>query len=261
MVAKARSEITGIPIISFLNRSYMPKGLATIYNLIQTRGIGLLCRLIYRKWLPDIVFSHGYHNPHLCLKDYSPLQFYKNKKVFLLVRDPRDVLVSNYFYQKHRHQLFHGTPHEFLYCYPKQQADNPKRPRYGLDAIINYMNAWVSCQNIFQDIYIAYYEEFKKDTRHELSKLCNYLELPTTDTLIDQVVEYGSFENMRHLEVSRALDWHGLTPPSNMSGESGMKVRKGRVGGYNELFSQEDIEYMNKKIATELHPFFEKYVT
>lgn len=93
---------------------------------------------------PFLRVGHGYQNAGISQGDDFPQGYYTGKKVILMVRDPRDVVVSHYYHEKYHYNCFDGSISEFIrYKYDKNQPDSGKRKaRFGIIPIINYMNAW-----------------------------------------------------------------------------------------------------------------------
>lgn len=239
MVAKIYSELTDNPISTILNDEH-PK----YHNIFSGQK------------MPHVFFSHGHHNGKICQGGYFPKAYYQNKRVFLLVRDPRDVVVSHYYYEKWHYEAFSSNLSDFL-RYPFQSVGwKSRKSRYGIRPIINYMNAWAANISLFKDIYVAHYEDFKEDVDNQLRILVDYIGINPGDDVLAEAIDYGSFDNMRKLEQTGSLDWHGLEGSED---ERGLKVRKGIVGGSKEELNRSDIEFVNKEISDNLDSFFERY--
>lgn len=206
--------------------------------------------------LPFVSFSHGHNNFEICKGNTFPSEFYRGKRVVLLVRDPRDTIISNYYYQKWHHELFDGTVTDFIH-YPYQMADD-KASRYGIAPMINYMNAWIDNQPLFDDLYVLQYEDMKADIEATLVQYFEHIAMPMSQQLLDDTVAYGSFDNMRKLEESNELGWYAL---GGAGSEKGFKTRKGKSGDYRQELSIEDIKFIDDYITTHLSPRFNSYHT
>lgn len=204
--------------------------------------------------LPYIAFSHGKDNFEICKAEGFPSEFYRDRRIVLLVRDPRDTIISNYYYQKWHHQLFDGTLTEFIH-FPYQTATD-KGSRYGIAPIINYMNAWIENRALFKQIHIIQYEQMKKDTPSTLASYLAYVGFPMSQELLDEVIVYGHFDNMRKLEMSNELDWYGL---GGADSDKGLKTRKGKSGSYHDEFTPDDLVFVNEYIQQHLNPYYDDY--
>lgn len=208
-----------------------------------------------KRSLPSLIFGHGHKNGKMCQNNFFPKLFYWKEKIILLVRDPRDVLVSHYYYQKYNHNLFSGSISNFIRYDNSDNSIQGKQARYGVRAIINYMNTWVDNKNIFKNIKIIYFEDLKKDIFKEVKDICRFAGIECSDEIINKAIEYSSFENMRKIEESGELNWHGLPNPKD---KRGLKTRKGKVGGYKDEVSEDDQLFISEKLQ-ELDDEFNRY--
>jgi len=78
------------------------------------------------------------------------------------------------------------------------------------------------------------------------------------DDAIEAAVSTGEFSKMKKLEETDALKNERLKPPEDGDPE-GFKVRKGKVGGYREYFTEDDKEYVDTFLRDELDDFFGCY--
>ena len=199
--------------------------------------------------LPVINFSHD-DFPHL--KPYTDLQedkaMYKHKTVVLLVRDPRDVLVSYYFQYTKRGDKerandagFNGTLSDFI--------------RYeigGSRSLVGFYNIWARNREVPKRFLLLRYEDFQANVRKEFVKLIKFLGLPDLgQAAIDDAVSFGSFDNLRRLEETNALKSFRLEPPKDGDRE-GYKIRRGVVGGYTDYLNEEDIAFIERFLDAEL---------
>jgi hypothetical protein len=68
-------------------------------------------------------------------------------------------------------------------------------------------------------------------------------------------VEWGSFENLRKLETSGFFKRGGMTL-RDPSDENSFKVRRGKVGGYRDYFTPEQVAELEALVAEKLSPVF-----
>lgn len=237
MMAKTYSELTGEKISDTLN-----KNLKFYKNRFNN------------KKLPYIEFGHGYKNAEICLGNYFPSNYYKNKKIILLVRDPRDIIISLFYHDKYFYDNFDGELNDFVTFNNEKNAYNSKSKRYGINAIINYLNAWIENKKYFKDFKIIFYENMKINTKFELENIFNFLKIEYDDLFIEKIISFGSFENMKKYEKTDELNWYGLKGSG-----AGAKIRKGKVGGYKNELNQKNIEFLNNSIKTNLNPFLKDF--
>jgi Sulfotransferase domain len=179
---------------------------------------------------------------------------YREKKVILLVRDPRDVVVSYYFWVTHGREVdwplepFRGNIDEFVHS-----------PIGGLRTVITFYNIWAHNRHVPREFMLVRYEEVRA---HAFAQMCRVLaflgETKPSVSHLEKVIEFGKFENMRGLEDENAP---GLTKPAHIrTGEyEAYKMRRGIVGGYVDYLRPKTIEEMDRIIAAELSEEFSFY--
>ena len=192
--------------------------------------------------LPRILVSHE-HEPHK-QKAWAKRQ-YRNKKVILLVRDPRDIIVSWYFQANKRNLKYSGDLPTFL---------DPADGR--IDRIVRYFNGWAEHRSVPRDFLLVRYEDLQADTVGELRRVFDFLGFPgISNDELQAAAAHGSFNNMRQLERENALNVRRLMPRDAQDEES-YKTRKGKVGGYADYLQDHEIRYLNSRIDGVLHDMF-----
>lgn len=176
--------------------------------------------------------------------DVKLLQDTFGRKILLLVRDPRDVIVSLYYHRRYRNQTFFGSLGDYL------QQDSGS-----IDTIIEFMNLHVRSRNKFKDLLIVKYEDLVQNPRITLEEVIRFVfGYEFKPHAISNAIEYCKFENMRKMEES-GQSHHSLTLVDPKDDRS-FKVRKGKIGGYKEELDEELLNFLNEKIKSELDPIF-----
>ncbi len=196
-------------------------------------------------------------DPHTKLPEDLPTskQQYRDSKVILLVRDPRDVLTSLYFQRKYREHLHKSTT---AITIPNETSvgDFLKLRQGGLETIIEYYNIWDQNKNIVERFMLLRYEDLHENTFEQLQRVFHFLDIQgIPNELVHAKIEYCSFDNMQAMERLNNMNSFRLRP-GNLENEESFKTRKGKVGGYKEYFDEVQIHYMNQMIANKLHPIF-----
>ena len=173
---------------------------------------------------------------------------YAGKKVIFLVRNPRDVVISYYFQASRRRDRFSGTPSEFL-----------RHPIGSLDTILAYYNVWAENRGAAGDFCLVKYEDLHADPKGQLARVLGALGRTPSPSVLAGAVEFASFDNMRALESKNAFGSARLRPADGADPES-FKTRKGKVGGYREYFSADDLEYLEARIGDKLSPYYAEYL-
>ena len=224
-------------------RMMLSKVLSEKFNIKKIK-LDLQYMTLFKKGAPNILISHGGS-----IKDNNKINFqkiFKNKKIIFLVRDPRDIVVSLYHGSRTRDKTYDGgNISTFI-------GDGNS----GFSKIINFMNAWANdLQNRNRDNYIIIkYENLKKDAARELRRIFNFMELDIEDHYLHEAVNYGSFDNMRKLEVQQEIKDYRMLP-GNLNDPNSFRTRKGKIGSHKEELSMEDIGYINQEMLN-LNPFF-----
>lgn len=196
--------------------------------------------------VPRIVVRHD-GDPQTCTpQEICPhRREFSGCRVMLLIRDPRDAVVSNYFQVTRRQHLFEGDISTFL-----------RWPRGSLDAMLRYYNVWAAERATPANFMLLRYEDLHRDSASELRRIAKFIGLGNVaDDAIARAVEHGSFGAMKRREATRGDFGTGLAPGQASDAES-FKTRKGKVGGYAEYLSPEDVEWLDERVAGGLDPWY-----
>ncbi len=179
--------------------------------------------------------------------------------VIFLYRDPRDCVVSRYFeITRRRIRPKTDNPNK---VYNSKLEDYIRRDdEYGIDAIIDYMNAWHHGRDCFKTFMSASYEDLHAHASDIVQKIVEFIEVDCSEDIVRKSVEYADFENMKKIEKSGKGNliqkYHGTFGERHKTSDpNSFRVRKGRIGGYVEHLSPSDIEYVNERVKR-LDEFF-----
>jgi hypothetical protein len=162
-----------------------------------------------------------------------------------LVRDPRDVVVSMYFERSRRERAYDGTLSRFLH-----------ERRGSLDTILAYYNVWAQSQAIPSELLIVRYEDLRRNTERELGRLLAFLGVRgVSEATVRDAVRFASFESMREMESSGSLESGRLRPRDPNDPES-FKTRRGKVGGFVDYLTPDEIADVERRIRAGLDPSF-----
>ena len=201
-------------------------------------------------------FSHGHLNARLCRDREFQTEHYANARVFLLARDPRDVLVSHYHYMRSHHHEFSGSIESFIHHPFREEDRDSPRARFGIEPILNFMNGWALNAPILRGFELHHYEDALVDPGAMLAKLLEMCRVDADGPLIADAVEYANIENMRRLEHSRELSWHGLRGSDTVQGR---KVRSAETGSHRRDLTPGQTRRVEAVIRERLHPMFARY--
>ena len=142
-------------------------------------------RELMRTPRPRIIKSHQYFDP-------------RYPRVIYIVRDPRDVVVSQYHFQRKRHVVADQFPlSEYVSRFVAGQTSF-----YGSWG--EHAASWLATRYGRAGFLLLRYEDMVEDTARELTKIASFLGVSATPETIAQAVERSSADRMRTLEKSQA---------------------------------------------------------
>jgi hypothetical protein len=137
---------------------------------------------------PRVLKSHEYFDP-------------RYKQVIYIVRDPRDVVVSYYFFHLKRGLIEQGvTWGQYVREFIAGELDS-----YG--SWCENVVTWLAARGNGQRFLLLRYEDMLERTENELAKIALFLGLPQSPERIRKAVELSSAERMRSLEQKEANLW------------------------------------------------------
>jgi len=229
-----------------------------IYRLPESTLIGFDNFHSMNPEIPRMFFTHdNYIGDYSGHKD-SKVDFY-DKKVVLMVRDPRDVAVSQFFQWKYRMK----TNKKAINQYPEHGADVSifdfvVKPDSGLMKVIAFLNLWAKEAPRIEDFFLLRYEDLKARPEEVLRQLADFMNIPANAAQISDAVEFASYDNMKKMEEKKTF-WlsGGRMAPGDRSNPNSYKVRRGKVGGYRDYFEDHQVEAIDRLTAENLSPFYQ----
>jgi hypothetical protein len=199
-------------------------------------------RVMFDQLNTRLEYTHGEGGAgHQGATHLQEMQFFdkwlKRKRLIFLYRDPRDTVVSGYFHARYRLQNFSGELPQFL-----------RDPRHGLEKVCHFNLGWMERGLGEPNFYSLSYEALSADTAGQMMRCMDFLGRPVDPLTMQAVVRECSFENMQRAEGAlKYKDAYGqLLAPVDPSNPDSFKVRKGKVGGFRESFSEQDLAYCDE---------------
>ncbi len=192
--------------------------------------------------IPSIYYSHD-DRPHRKKRlqiESNKKRFY-NKSVIFLYRDPRAVAVSQYYSLKERTLInpYKGSLSEFI-----------RDEEYGPANYIHYLNIWMKEKSKFKNILFLSYEELSLDTKKSLSAVMNILGFNVGNDTLNIAINKSDFKQMQKLEEKEKNNH--VIARKNEKKPNSAKMRKGKIDGYREELSEEDLTFLNELISERL---------
>jgi sulfotransferase family protein len=194
---------------------------------------------------PRVIFSHdrfehstkGNRWDRLRGKYLVPKRELRRAKIILLVRDPRDCFVSLYL------QMTRRDPGADAAFKQKSVSELLRDDRFGIRGIVHVMNDWLDEFSGRKDFTMIRYEALRASPAEHFRNLLAVVGETTLNmSIFQEALEFSRFENMQQLEAAGVFDSKILHPGDVRDPES-FKVRRGKVGGFREYLSPEDLEY------------------
>lgn len=137
---------------------------------------------------PRIIKSHQYFDP-------------RYKRVILVVRDPRDVALSQYYFHRKRTLIGDDYPIE-RFVRRFVAGETSPYASWGENVA-----GWLATRYQTPGFLLLRYEDMIADTTRELAKVASFLELVSSAERLATAIERSSAQRMRQLEQKQALKW------------------------------------------------------
>lgn len=161
-------------------------------------------------------------------------------KVVLMIRDPRDILVSSYFSSAFSHQEPDRSGDKYERFIHKRQETTQSIDEFVKKQSETLLKYFIRYEELLvkrhPDIYVAFYEEMVMDFDQWLDRMLKYLDLRVSDQLLGRIKN----ENQKLKPKQENVQKH---------------IRKGQPGDYKDKLQHETIHYLNEKF----HWFLQKY--
>ncbi|MEI7597813.1 MAG: sulfotransferase domain-containing protein [Aestuariivirga sp.] len=210
-----------------------------------------------RPGVPVLFFTHDNY-----LKDFlghdRKAEIYGALPTVLLVRDPRDTAVSQFFQWKHRMLARKKVINDYPLADETSVHDFITGQQAGLPKIIDFMNDWAAAAPKMQKFLVVRYEDLRADTKAQLRRVLEFFGEHPTDAELEDAVTFASMDNMRRMEVENAQKTgaHRSMKPGNADDPSSFKVRRGKVGGWTDYVTEEQADAIDRYVAETLSPVF-----
>lgn len=165
------------------------------------------------------------------IKSHEPFDA-RYPRVIYIVRDPRDVAVSRYYFTLKWRGFQDGYPFEDFV-----------RDRFlvARNAVLNtgpwadHVIGWLAARAGQDSFLLVRYEDLKADTAKELYRIAHLLGIEADAKRIDRAIEMSSLQKMRSLDKSEPLKW------LKGSRDDVPFIREGRSGGWRSVLPQQAV--------------------
>ncbi|WP_426957058.1 sulfotransferase domain-containing protein [Muricoccus radiodurans] len=197
--------------------------------------------------LPEITYSHNGANFLDAILPESRVlasaRLWEDRDVLLIVREPKDTLTSAFFHARHRSKSFDGSISVFI-----------RDPATGIDKLLAAYGRWHREQHRAASFTVISYEAMHQRAEEALTVSLRALGVPEPNAArVADAVEFARFDKMRAYEAG---NYFGSGRLHNEGGDPrAAKVRLGVVGGHRSHLSDDDIAFLEQRIAEAGYPF------
>ncbi len=186
----------------------------------------------------------------------APAPELADKAVVFIARHPLDILVSLYFHVK-KHAL---RERKLINDWPLDLSGVSMmqfmlESNWGLRPLIRFYNDCMRQHRALNRSMILSYEQMRGDPVTSLMAIAELAGAPVTGEEAREATEFTSFENLRKAELENRFNTTRLRAADPKDPNS-FKVRRGKVFGYRDHFSDSEIETLEAIIDGELDAEF-----
>jgi Sulfotransferase domain len=182
----------------------------------------------------------------------------RRKPIVFLARHPCDIGVS-WFFQFTRRQSTHKQ--ELINHFIDHPIDRRtvamwdfvRHSDIGVPFLIDYLNTWEKNVAHLPRAIVVRYEDLRAKPRETLRRIALLMGETFADAELEEAVAFGAFDNLKNLERQGFFRQGGLTLRNPKDPES-FKVRRAKVGGYRDYFTEPQVAELEDLVRTRLSP-------
>lgn len=157
------------------------------------------------------------------------------KRALYLVRDPRDVALSEYAFQKARGWV-DGEFHSYLVSFLRGEVN-------GFGSWQAHVRSWLDAADASpENVQVYRYDELRRETLTSLTSMLEFLNFPADSQKISDAIASNSLQQMKKKEE---------LSPQKVSKRDRF-VRSGSVGGWRENLNEGQVDLVNQYLGSEL---------
>jgi hypothetical protein len=182
----------------------------------------------------------------------------RHKAIVMLARNPCDIAVS-WFFQFTKRQSAHKQ--ELINHFIEHPIDRRtismwdfvRHSDIGVPFLIDYLNVWERNIEQLEHGVLVRYEDLRGQPAEILGRIISFVDQSFSAEDIDEAVRFGSFDNLRQLE-SQGFFRQGGLKRRDPDDPNAFKVRRGKVGGYRDYFTPEQVAELEALMTARLSP-------
>ena len=186
----------------------------------------------------------------------APAPQLTDKAVVFISRHPLDILVSLYFHIKkhalHERKLINDWPLDLTDVSMMQFM---LESNWGLRPLIHFYNNCMRQHRSLSRSMILSYETMRGEPIESLLAIAELADAPVSVAEAEEATTFSSFDNLRKAELENRFDTTRLRA-ADPNDPNSFKVRRGKVFGYRDHFSDSELQTLERIIENELDPDF-----
>jgi hypothetical protein len=212
--------------------------------------------------IPSVFCTNGYYSYQSIIaesldEDHGDPEI-RQKPVLFISRHPADLAVSWYFQFTKREseakvELINTELGRPIDRRSVSLQDFIFHSELGLSFMIEYLNAWKARVERLPEGHLTSYEAMRADPAVTLVRVLNFLGETCFEPAIDEAIRFTSFDNLKRLEVSGHFTRGGISRQQE-DDPNARKVRRGKIGGYRDYFTPEQLLRMDEMVNQKLDP-------
>mgnify|MGYP001551433426 FL=1 len=212
--------------------------------------------------IPRLAASNGYYSYEgiigEALAPGAPDSDLRHKPVLFIARHPCDIAVSWFFQftkrqSRHKQELINHFIDHPIDRRTIGMWDFVRHSDIGLPFLVDYLNTWERNVAALDRGMVLRYEDLRARPAENLRRVVELMERDFSDDEIQEAVRFGSFDNLRQLETKGFFRQGGLTLRDPKDPNT-FKVRRGKVGGYRDYFTPEQVAELEEIVRARLSP-------
>ncbi len=182
----------------------------------------------------------------------------RHKPAIFLARNPLDVAVSWFFQftkrqSKQKQELINHWIEHPIDRNAVTMWDFVRHSDIGLLSLIDYMNDWERNIQALPKGKLMSYEALRTDPGTFLKQLGEHMGDPFSEDEIKGAVEFGAYDNLKALESQGHFKQGGMVR-RNPGDPNSAKVRRGKINGYRDYFTPEQVVQLEALVNERLSP-------
>jgi hypothetical protein len=112
--------------------------------------------------------------------------------------------------------------------------------------IVAFLDSWARDLSKISDVLIVRYEDLRAEPGEVLQRILAFLGAEASLAEAEEAVAFARYENMKKLEADGAFGRHDRRiNPGDQANPQSFKTRRGKVGGYRDYFTDEEVRQID----------------